>query len=73
MGVFGSYLRGEQKNTSDLDMFVEVKRPIRVDLIAFIEMENYLSDLRGMKVDLVMKEDLKPRIGKHILNEVSSV
>jgi len=73
MGVFGSYVRGEQKNTSDLDVLVELEKPIRMDLIAFIEMENYLSDLLGMKVDLVMKENLKPRIGKHILNEVRSV
>jgi predicted nucleotidyltransferase len=73
LGVFGSYVHGKQKNASDLDVLVELKRPIRIDLIAFIEMENYLSDLLGIKVDLVMKEDLKPRIGKHILSEVRSV
>ncbi|MFH1008306.1 MAG: nucleotidyltransferase family protein [Candidatus Latescibacterota bacterium] len=73
LGVFGSYVRGEQKNASDLDVLVELEEPIRMDLIAFIEMENYLSDLLGMKVDLVMKEDLKPRIGKHVLSEVRSV
>ncbi|RZB32667.1 MAG: hypothetical protein AEth_00345 [Candidatus Argoarchaeum ethanivorans] len=40
-----------------------------MDLITFVELEEYLSDLLGVKVDLVMKSALKPRIGKHILKE----
>jgi hypothetical protein len=36
-------------------------------------MENYLSDMLGIKVDLVMKDALKPRIGKQILKEVVTV
>jgi len=40
------------------------------DLFKFIEIENYLSDLMGVKVDLVTKDTLKPRIGKQILSEV---
>ena len=39
-------------------------------LFGFIEMEQYLSDLLGVRVDLVMKSALKPRIGKRILSEV---
>lgn len=70
IGVFGSYVHREQKKVSDLDILIELEKPIQIDLIGFIEMENYLSDLLGVKVDLVMKEDLKRRIGKHILNEV---
>jgi len=41
-----------------------------MELLKFIELENYLSDLLKVKVDLVMKSALKPRIGKHILEEV---
>jgi len=41
-----------------------------MDLIKFVELEEYLSDLLGRKVDLVMKSALKPRIGKRILKEV---
>jgi predicted nucleotidyltransferase len=73
IGVFGSYVRGEEKNTSDIDILVELEKPIRIDLIAFIEMENYLSDLLGIRVDLVLKENLKPRIGKQILDEVHRI
>lgn len=71
--IFGPFVREEQKEGSDLDILVELKKPLSIDLIAFIEMENYLSDLLGIKVDLVMKEDLKPRIGKHILNEAVEI
>jgi predicted nucleotidyltransferase len=41
-----------------------------MDLIKFVELENYLSELLGVKVDLVDKAALKPAIGKHILQEV---
>ena len=68
IGIFGSYLRGEQKETSDVDILVEFERPI--GLIEFVRLKNYLSDLLGSNVDLVMKKALKPRIGQRILGEV---
>jgi hypothetical protein len=39
-------------------------------LIKFVELENYLTDILGIKVDLVLKDSLKPEIGKRILSEV---
>jgi predicted nucleotidyltransferase len=68
MGLFGSYVRGEQKKKSDLDILVQLNK--KMGLLGFLDIENYLSDLLGIKVDLVMKKVLKPEIGKHILNEV---
>jgi predicted nucleotidyltransferase len=53
LGIFGSYVRREQKNKSDVD----------------IELEDFLSALLGIKVDLVMKSALKPRIKDRILKE----
>lgn len=41
-----------------------------VGLLKFLELEEYLSQLLGVKVDLVTKESLKPHIGEHILREV---
>ncbi len=70
IGIFGSYVRGEQKEGSDLDILVSFKEKFKTDLIAFVELEEYLSELLGVKVDLVMKSALKPRIGKQILKEV---
>jgi predicted nucleotidyltransferase len=69
LGVFGSYVRGEAKRKSDLDVLVEF-RPGSMTLFKFVEMENYLTELLGVKVDLVMKSALKPAIGKQILAEV---
>jgi predicted nucleotidyltransferase len=71
LGIFGSYLRGEQRNNSDVDILVGFSRT--VSLLEFIRMENYLSEVLGVKVDLVMKDALKPRIGKHIMAETQSV
>ena len=70
IGVFGSYVRGEQKKGSDIDILVEFHPDTEMDLITFVELEEYLSDLLGINVDLVMKSAIKPRIGKHILKEV---
>jgi len=68
IGVFGSYVRGEQKHKSDIDILAEFSGVI--DLFAFIELEEFLSDTLGIKVDLVMKDTLKPRIRDGILKEV---
>ncbi len=70
LGVFGSYVRGEQTETSDIDVLVEFEPDRRFGLFQFCALENELSDLLGRKVDLVMKDGLKPRIGKRILQEV---
>lgn len=67
LGVFGSYVRGEQREDSDLDVLVEFYET--PGLIKFSELEYHLSDLLGIKVDLVPKDSLRPRIGERILSE----
>jgi predicted nucleotidyltransferase len=71
IGIFGSYVRGEQQEKSDLDILVDFKEVI--GLFKFIALERYLSELLGVKVDLVMKSALKPRIGERILKEVTYI
>jgi predicted nucleotidyltransferase len=71
LGIFGSYVRGENKSASDVDILIDFTES--VSLLTFIHLENELSDLLGVKVDLVMKSALKPHIGKHILEEVVPV
>jgi predicted nucleotidyltransferase len=68
IGIFGSYSRGEQSAGSDLDLLVEVQRPM--GFVKFIRLENHLTQLLGVKVDMVTKRALKPYIGKQILQEV---
>lgn len=69
--VFGSYVRDEPKADSDLDILVTFQE--EPSLLTFIAIENYLSDELGVKVDLVMKDSLKPAIGEVILNEAMPV
>lgn len=70
LGIFGSYRRGEQTETSDVDILVEFEPNFHFGLLTFCELENHLSELLGLKVDLVMKDSLKPKIGENILREI---
>ncbi len=71
IGVFGSCVRAEQDRGSDVDILVELYETI--DLFTFIELENFLSESLGIKVDLVMKDTLKPRIKNYILRETVTI
>ena len=73
IGVFGSYVRGEQRRDSDVDILIELERPPRISLIGLVELEHYLSDVLGKKVDLAIKKNLRKRIGERILSEVVPV
>ena len=68
IGVFGSYVRGAQKADSDLDILIEFEKP--VGFVKFLRLEKRLSDLLGVRVEMVTKKALKPFIGKRILQEV---
>lgn len=68
IGIFGSYVKNEQRPRSDIDILVEFKEPI--GFFKFMDLEEYLGILFKKKVDLVSKKALKPLIGKHILKEV---
>ena len=71
LGLFGSYLRGTQRADSDLDVLVTFHEA--PSLLRLIELENYLTDLLGVKVDLVLRDSLKPHIGRRVLAEVVPV
>lgn len=68
IGIFGSYVRNENRKNSDIDILVELEKPM--GFFKFIRLERYLSELLGAKVDLVTKNALKPHIGQRILAEV---
>jgi predicted nucleotidyltransferase len=70
IGVFGSYVRGEQRSDSDLDILIELVDPPRISLLGLVNLENYLSDLFGIKVQVAIKKNLKPRLSPYILREV---
>ncbi len=72
LAVFGSYVRGEQKSRSDLDILVEFGET-PVTLFDFLRLEKELSELLGVRVDLVEKTALKPAIGRRILQEAIAI
>ena len=68
IGIFGSYVRGEQKRGSDIDVLVEFEEI--PGLLKFIQLESYLGEVLKEKVDLVHKKALRPQLRDIILGEV---
>jgi predicted nucleotidyltransferase len=69
IGIFGSYVRGEQKKKSDIDILVEFEEPTNLSLLDFIRLENYLSTILGVKVDLVRNTRLNQESEKMFLKK----
>jgi hypothetical protein len=70
LGIFGSFVRGEQKKRSDIDILVEFNDRNIPGLLKLIEMERYLEKLLRKKVALVRKGGIRPELRKIILKEV---
>ena len=70
IGIFGSYVRGEQEELSDVDILVEFNEPIGWE---FIDLLDYLENALNMKVDLVTPNALRPQFKERILKEVAYV
>ena len=67
IGIFGSYVTGKQRKRSDVDILVEFENPI--DFFVYLDLKDEVEQLLDIKVDLVMKRALKPKIGERILEE----
>jgi hypothetical protein len=71
-GIFGSFARGENKKGSDIDILVEFKEA--PSLLTLIKLENELSEILGIRVDLVTTGALKnKRIKKSIKKDLISI
>jgi predicted nucleotidyltransferase len=70
--LFGSYVRSEQSSDSDVDILVTFDN-VHLSLIEFIQLEQHLSAVLGLKVDLVERDMLKPTIGQNILQEAVAI
>ena len=69
IGIFGSFSRGEDQSSSDVDIIVEFST--KVDLFTFLELKEHLEAILGREIDLVTKNALKPLIKDRILSEVT--
>ncbi|NJP06747.1 MAG: nucleotidyltransferase family protein [Chloroflexaceae bacterium] len=70
LGVFGSYTRNEQRSESDLDVLVEFDDIWQQSLLTVAALKHEISDLLGVRVDLVLRDGLRPGIGERIVEEV---
>jgi len=71
IGIFGSFVKGRQKESSDIDILVEFENP--VSLLHIVSLENYLSDIIGIKVDVVPKKNIRKELKDSILKEAVPV
>jgi len=69
IGIFGSFVRGEERPESDVDVLVTFKKGQKT-FDHYMDCKFYLEDLFGRKVDLVMKGAIKKRLKEYILREV---
>jgi len=71
LSVFGSVARGEENDTSDLDVLVEFQGPATLD--AFMDLKDLLERISGRRVDLVTQRALKPLVRSYIQQELVRV
>lgn len=69
LGLFGSFVRGEQHPGSDIDLLVDFDPKLKT-FHNFMDLSFFLEELLGARVELVTRESLSPYIGPHILREV---
>lgn len=67
IGIFGSFVEGEEKTISDIDILVEFDRNT---LDNYMDLKAFLETLFKRNVDLVIEDNLKPRLRPKILKEV---
>ncbi|MFH0860291.1 MAG: nucleotidyltransferase family protein [Candidatus Altiarchaeota archaeon] len=67
IGVFGSFVRGEQKKSSDIDILVDFTST--PDLFELVRLEGSLRRSLGRKVDVVRKGAIRPELRRNILSE----
>jgi len=71
VGLFGSYVRGEQRRRSDIDLLGDILRP--VSLLELVGAELYLSEVLGVKVDLIPKRDVREELRETIFRETVAI
>jgi predicted nucleotidyltransferase len=70
IGVFGSYVRGEQKRGSDIDILVEFEEGYKT-FDNYMELKFYLEEILMSEIDLVLKTAIRDELKQYILSEVN--
>lgn len=69
IGLFGSYVRGEQKEESDVDVLVEFEEGYKT-FDNYMDLKFFLESLFSASVDLLIESAIKPRLKPYIFDEV---
>ncbi|HMH23669.1 MAG TPA: nucleotidyltransferase family protein [Puia sp.] len=69
IGLFGSFVRNEATENSDIDLLVDIRKDKKT-FNNFLSLNYFLEELFGKKVELVTTQSLSPYIGPHILKTV---
>ena len=69
IGLFGSYARGEQTEYSDIDVLIEFEEG-KKSFDNYMDLKFYLEELFGVKIDLVIKSSIRPKLRNHILRDI---
>ena len=74
IGIFGSFVKNEADidDISDIDILISFKKGHK-DFFNYMRLKHYLEAILGRKVDLVIKDAIKPRLREKILQEVKYV
>jgi uncharacterized protein len=72
IGLFGSFVRGDQSSNSDIDLLVEFE-PGRKSFDTFMDLSFFLKEVLQHRIELITVESLSPYLGPHILKEVQYV
>ena len=73
IGIFGSYARNENKNSSDLDILIFLEPTAKISLLRIIKAEHDLADSLGIKVDLVTERSLSPLVRSYIERDLKII
>ena len=71
LGIFGSYSRGQQKKTSDVDILVRFNSD--ASLFDFVGLGNYLEEKLKIKVDVVSERGIRPELRSNIIKGVLKI
>lgn len=70
IGIFGSYVRNEQNENSDIDILIEYEPGAKISLLDRSTLKNYMSDLLNAKADITRKRNIREELKENILNGV---
>jgi predicted nucleotidyltransferase len=73
LAIFGSYVTGEAKETSDVDVLIDFTDDAHVGFFKYVRIRRNLSEMLGLEVDMVTPQALSKYIKQQILEQAETV